>query len=312
MRIPRSIGCGILCILLTAIPLVALDPNKHLSQYTHTAWRIQDGAFAGAPNAIAQTADGYLWIGTLAGLVRFDGVRFVPWTAPSEKTLPSSDIYSLLGATDGSLWIGSGHGLSRWKDGSLTNYPGTAGRVNAILEDRSGDIWMARTRVGSSAGPICKISGDALHCYSPADGLPCQHGNTLATDDNGSLWVGSSEAVCRWSPNSSETYLQKELEQTDGLTGVGAIAEKGNYIWTGIARAGRELGLRQFVDGTWRTYKVPGLDGATVGVNSLADRPKQRFVDWNDRPGHLSCVRRNCGTFRQRGWAFERCRLKHL
>ena len=277
MHIPRKIRDGILWFLFAVSPLAALDPNKRLSQYAHTAWRIQDGDFAGAPNAITQTADGYLWIGTLAGLVRFDGVRFVPWIAPEPKALLSSDIYSLLGARDGSLWIGSGHGLSRWKDGDLTNYPATVGRVNAILEDKSGAIWIARTRMEPPVGPICKVAGDALRCYGVADGLSCKYGNALAND--GSLWVGSSEAICRWTPASSRTYLQKELKPTEGLSGVGATATKGGAVWAGLTRAGKNFGLREFVDGVWRTYKVPGLDGATVAINSLLiDRSNALWV----------------------------------
>lgn len=58
------------------------DPSRRISQYAHTAWRIRDGAFAGAPSAITQTTDGYVWIGTISGLLRFDGVRFVRWTLP--------------------------------------------------------------------------------------------------------------------------------------------------------------------------------------------------------------------------------------
>jgi signal transduction histidine kinase len=277
MHIPRKIRDGILWLLFAVSPLAALDPNKRLSQYTHTAWRIQDGDFAGAPNAITQTADGYLWIGTLAGLVRFDGVRFVPWIAPEPKALLSSDIYSLLGARDGSLWIGSGHGLSRWKDGDLTNYPATVGRVNAILEDNAGAIWIARTRMELPVGPICKVAGDALRCYGVADGLSCKYGNALAND--GSLWVGSSEAICRWTPASSRTYLQKELKLTEGLSGVGATATKGGSVWAGLARAGKNFGLREFVDGVWRIYKVPGLNGATVAINSLLiDRSNALWV----------------------------------
>ena len=74
-----AIGC-----LLTPAPASALDPTVRLTQYRHTAWRVQDGSFASAPNAIAQTADGYIWIGTGAGLVRYDGVRFTPWIRPGE------------------------------------------------------------------------------------------------------------------------------------------------------------------------------------------------------------------------------------
>jgi len=62
--------------LLVSRPAGALEPKTRIAQYRHTAWRVQDGAFESAPNAIAQTADGYIWIGTGSGLVRFDGVRF--------------------------------------------------------------------------------------------------------------------------------------------------------------------------------------------------------------------------------------------
>src|SRR5260370_13279318 len=65
-----------------ALPLSALDPNKTISQFTHTSWSAKDG-IPGPVNAIAQTPDGYLWLGTPAGLYRFDGLHFFPWEAPS-------------------------------------------------------------------------------------------------------------------------------------------------------------------------------------------------------------------------------------
>jgi len=56
-----------------------------LTQYSHTAWRSQEGVFNGTPSEIAQTTDGYLWIGTDSGLMRFDGARFVEWKNPNPK-----------------------------------------------------------------------------------------------------------------------------------------------------------------------------------------------------------------------------------
>src|SRR4030095_2960704 len=109
----------------------AIDPNKQISQYAHTAWRLKDGAFSGTPNAISQTTDGYLWIGTQSGLVRFDGVRFVRRTHPDGMHLPSSNVTSLLGASDGSLWIGMVGGLSRWNKQTLTHYRIKQERVNS-------------------------------------------------------------------------------------------------------------------------------------------------------------------------------------
>ncbi len=119
---PRMILLCFVFFFFTISPVGALDTSRQISQYGHTAWRIEDGVFAGAPNVIAQTTDGYLWIGTQAGLMRFDGVRFVSWRPPEGKELPSSRINSLLGARDGSLWIGTTMGLSalaEWKSDQL-------------------------------------------------------------------------------------------------------------------------------------------------------------------------------------------------
>src|ERR1700678_1868493 len=90
------------CRLLACPPAFAVDPDRRISQYAHTAWRVRDGVFAGAPTAITQTTDGYVWIGTLGGLLRFDGVRFVRWTPPAGDHLPATAVISLLGAADGS------------------------------------------------------------------------------------------------------------------------------------------------------------------------------------------------------------------
>src|SRR5262245_48810812 len=78
-------------------PTSALDPAVRVSQYAHTAWRVRDGFFGSAPYAMGQTTDGYLWIGTEAGLVRFDGARFEPWAPPPGSALPPGGVCSLLG-----------------------------------------------------------------------------------------------------------------------------------------------------------------------------------------------------------------------
>ena len=92
----RSIACRLAhCFLLGGVLCVsaaALDPGKQITQYGHTAWRTTDGSFSGVPQVAVQTSDGYLWIGTTLGLVRFDGVRFV-----SLESRPPASIYLILG-----------------------------------------------------------------------------------------------------------------------------------------------------------------------------------------------------------------------
>ena len=116
-------------ILLACCPCAfALNPSLDINQYAHTAWTVRDGFFKGVIYSIAQTPDGYLWLGTEFGLLRFDGVRSVPWQPPAGEHLPSSYIRSLLAARDGRLWIGTDEGLASWKDGKLTHYPELAGQ----------------------------------------------------------------------------------------------------------------------------------------------------------------------------------------
>src|SRR5579859_4530315 len=94
----------------------ALDPSLDVSQYAHTSWKNRDGFAKGANQSIAQTPDGYIWLGTEFGLVRFDGVNKFPWQPPNHQQLPQGVVRSLLAARDGTLWIGGDKWLASWKD----------------------------------------------------------------------------------------------------------------------------------------------------------------------------------------------------
>ncbi len=86
-----------LVILLACWPCAfALDPSLDVSQYAHTSWKIREGFAIGTIHEIVQTPDGYLWLATESGLLRFDGVRTVAWQAPAGESLPSNDIRGLL------------------------------------------------------------------------------------------------------------------------------------------------------------------------------------------------------------------------
>ena len=256
--------------------LAALDPTARISQYAHTAWRVRDGLIGSAPYSIGQTADGYLWIGTEAGLVHFDGVRFVPWTPPAGSPLPASAVYSVLGARDGSLWIGTGSGVAHWTNGRLALFPKTRGRINAMLEDGDGVIWAVRTRVGSvpgEKGPLCRFQQGLFRCFGEAEG--CPFAGSLAEDTSGAIWFGGSQ-LCRWKSEEVAIYLQRELARTRGGAGIGSLAaRRDGGLWVGIQVAGADLGLRQFTDGSSARYAVPGMDGGALQVSAL-------LVDGND------------------------------
>ena len=126
-------------------------------QLQHTGWTAREGA-PGSINSLAQTTDGYLWLGTSSGLFRFDGVHFDRYKLPSGEKLNSDDIFSLMATSDGGLWIGFHYGnVAFMKDGRIISYGESeglpSGTVTRFIVDREGAVWAA---VG---GGIARLEG---------------------------------------------------------------------------------------------------------------------------------------------------------
>src|SRR5262249_49145738 len=150
----------------------AVDPNRHISQYGHTTWRSRDGTVPGSAG-IAQTADGYIWMIGAKRLLRFDGIQFVTWEPPKGTAFPGNFL-SILGASDGSLWLGTRAGLARIKDGQLSTVssPNDQSGISEIIEDHAGRIWLTRYGGLAGRGTLCEVVGNGLRCYGHSDGLP--------------------------------------------------------------------------------------------------------------------------------------------
>jgi ligand-binding sensor domain-containing protein len=254
------------------VQVSALNPDRKISQYAHTAWRVQDGYFNGQPTSFAQTSDGYLWIGTRAGLMHFDGVRFVSWTPPAGETLPSPFITALFGAHDGSLWIGTSGGLAHWSNGKLE----TAGLLRGafiakLLEDRYGTVWITHTRGAPGLGGFCEARETKVRCYGTADGIPYPYSTGVVDDTFGNLWVAGEDAITRWRPGSAKTYTLAGLESLRNLFGIEDLASsKDGALWVGVGKTGAGLGLQQLKDGVFRPFVSQELDSSTLDVSSLA------------------------------------------
>jgi signal transduction histidine kinase/ligand-binding sensor domain-containing protein len=137
--------------LLAVLPVPDSLPIRPIHQLAHKTWTAQDGA----PTEIrllAQTGDGYLWLGTVSGLVRFDGVRFVPFQPRGNDTLPTVGVRALKEARDGTLWIVWETGaVSHLIEGRLTSYGPQDGLPSTfqLAESSRGDL-VAGTEVGLS------------------------------------------------------------------------------------------------------------------------------------------------------------------
>ncbi len=218
--------------LLMAGPcMFALSPALDVSQYAHTAWKIRDGFAKGSILSIAQTPDGYLWVGTGFGLSRFDGVRNVSWEPPPNQHLPSSVISRLIAARDGTLWIGTFNGLASWKNGKLIQYAELAGlQIRALVEDHEGSIWVGTN--GPPDGKLCEIRNGSVRCHPEMGGVG--HGVFgLHEDGKGNLWAGLEMGVWRWRPAPPEFYSVPGLPNgrmqgmTDGEDGALLIPTTG-------------------------------------------------------------------------------------
>jgi len=248
---------------------LALDPSLDINQYAHTAWRIREGFAAGTVQQIAQTRDGYLWLATESGLLRFDGIRTVPWEPPPGEHLPSNEIRGLLAARDGTLWIGTAKGLVSWKDGKLTHYPELDGYdVFALLEDHEGTLWTGGA-VWESTGPgkLCAIKPGNTQCDGK-DGTFGYGVTALYENSRGNLWLGAGTGLWRWKPGPPKHYAMPELT-TGLLPYLHNSLTEGEH---GELLIARPHGVKQLVDEKLEPYPFPGGAPQINGGKLLRDR----------------------------------------
>ena len=262
------------CILLVSSSFAfALDPSLDVSQYAHTAWKVSEGFSKGTIYSIAQTPDGYLWLGTDFGLLRFDGVRATPWQPPGDQHLPSSTVWSLLAARDGTLWIGTENGLASWKGGKLTPYAELAGQyIYELLEDREGTVWVAGG-ANPPPGKLCAIQNGSVQCFG-TDGALGIAVVGLYEDSKGNLWAGVKNGLWRWKPGSPKFY---PLPGED--YGIQAIGEDAD----GTLLVGLKGGIYRFVDGKTEVYPFPGTVRQFKAQRLLRDRDGGLWIGTYDR-----------------------------
>ncbi|HWI17157.1 MAG TPA: two-component regulator propeller domain-containing protein, partial [Vicinamibacterales bacterium] len=178
--------------LFTGAPQLPSPPAPTTPNYSVDRWEVDDGLPQNSVISIAQTDDGYLWLGTWAGLVRFDGVRFT--TIATELT--NNHIRALAKGQDNSVWIATGGGgVAHWRDGQLKTFTHADGLVDdhttRLLVDQAGRVW-----VGTTNG-VSVIDGDAVKTPRVSGTWPSGSVQSLAHGGDGSVIIATSFGVCR-------------------------------------------------------------------------------------------------------------------
>jgi signal transduction histidine kinase/ligand-binding sensor domain-containing protein/CheY-like chemotaxis protein len=261
------------CLVCSIRPVAAgLNPDKQISQFTRTVWEANAGLPQNSVQTMLQTRDGYVWLGTEEGLVRFDGERFEVFNRKNTPELPGRDVKSLFEAPDGTLWIGMVGGLARLKDGHFAAYALANGLshdwISAVTGDGAGNIWLGtfgggllrfkdgestaftsrnglpdnfvwaveETRDGSiwigTNGGLTRMTGDHLVTYTTRDGLPDNRVNALWEDRAGLLWIGTSKGLAKSRGGKFETYTTRDGLSNDDVSALYEDAEGSLWIGT--------------------------------------------------------------------------------
>jgi len=192
--------------------------------YTVDHWGTEEGLPNNEVIAITQTRDGYLWLGTLNGLVRFDGIHSEVFDENNTPGLNSSRILSLFEDSQGNLWIGSDRaGAAILKDGQVVNpleygSGGSERALTSICEDSHGAVWLYlangdlwRYSIGHSPRPFLQsnrgLYEDPLHPL-----------HALIAEPTGAVWVASDYRQSAIGPIAVDTSLELPVEQELGET----------------------------------------------------------------------------------------------
>ena len=245
--------------LLTTSPLRADDRRIPIIEYVHNVWQAAEGLPQNAVQAIAQTPDGYLWLATQEGLVRFDGVSLTVYDRKTTVEFTNNDMRALYVSKDGSLWIGTFLGdLVRLKDGKFTSY--SSGKelggngISAIYEDDRRNLW-----IGTRGGGLFQFSGGKFTAFTTKDGLANDSVSSITGDREGNIWIGTDGGLSRKRDGRFSNYTT-----ATGLSGDKVLCvyeDRDGVLWIGTGGAG----LNRFQNNKFTKYSVAdGLPGNAV------------------------------------------------
>ncbi len=245
----------ILGLLFYCLFLCSEEFPTNIPRYIPRVFSIEDGLPQDVVIAVSQTGDGYIWMGTYIGLLRFDGVRFTLFDKTNTPEMKNSGVYVLYRDREDTLWLGGAGGVLSYRGGKFKRYTvrdGLAGDfILTIYQDGAGTLW-----IGTTQG-LSRKEGEGFVSYTMARGLSSNYVTSLCGGGDGSLWIGTSGGLNLY--RGSFTTFGEDA----GLSGEDIkvlFNDNRGSIWIGASS-----GLVRYRDGKFSRYgKGHGLSGIDV------------------------------------------------
>jgi len=254
--------CGLICVRAWTSGPASAPPEN----YTTRVWQTQDGLPQETVQAVTQTPDGFLWIGTSGGLLRFDGSHFVIFDRGNTPAFKESSVFSLMTARDGTLWIGTeGGGLVRMRGGRFRQFgpaDGLAdGFVRCTLESRrDGRIW-----IGTDDGLFQLRDGQAQRAVrvDRTAAISALAVHALAQTVDGRVWVGGSRLLAIRGGVASDYPLVGEYSETRVKS---ILQTRDGTVWVGTVS-----GLQRMPPGAASFARFAGVQGTVRTLRETTD-----------------------------------------
>lgn len=281
----------------------ALDPSRAASQYRFDEWVTTEGLVYPAVRAIGQSGDGYLWLGTRAGLTRFDGVTMTAFTAENCPEMRRNTVHCLWTGPDGTLWIGVDQGVVWYRDGAWSRPslppelsekpvraigPGRNGTVMIGLHDRifewrdgqcepvsvpgfpvldtvSQFMLTARGELVVVGNPTLVIGDAEVRVLSRRSGLATDEIAAAAGDADGGLWIGSSIGLNYWKDGRVSAYSTRDGLPVNAVRSI--LIDRNRNVWFGTPN-----GLARYRDGRFEQVVVHGVERLSHVLSLFEDR----------------------------------------
>ncbi|MBV9035868.1 MAG: hypothetical protein JO182_15370 [Acidobacteriaceae bacterium] len=224
--------CLVLPQIFASTAEASLAPDKPINQFTLQNWQYAQGLPQNSVLAIAQTPDGYLWLGTEEGLARFDGVRFVKFDRQNSK-LDHNMVQALLVDRKGTLWAGTqGGGLNHFDGEKFVSFGASNGLPNyaitALFEDHQGTLW-----IGTDGGGLVCMQKGKFKVFDKSAGLADNSVFSITGDQEGGIWAGTHGGLSRLSGGRFTTL---NLQNGLGSNVVHVVkSDRQSNIWVGTS-----------------------------------------------------------------------------